>query len=239
MQLGCDLALRSQKSAYKFFFLQSTYPSSWLDFFVRRVQLTFPSLSSICAGRIRSMLSFPFSQLKRLRPVLGAAWLCFAPNSLPTAARLHDGQDDRCPWCLQHSVLCSHILECDMFNTTISFMDLGPKWRSLQLYLDQTSATRLSGADAIALSLGLHLPSPLSPHHCRCCRPISLPCFPMTWFPSSLAFPLSAPSSKSARFFIFVCMHSPPCAGLSRMMNLHMYMHIHITLWHGRRQWVA
>ena len=82
-------------------------------------------------------------------------------------------------------------------------------------------------------------PSPLSPHHCRCCRPISLPCFPMTWFPSSLAFPPSAPSSKSARFFTFVCMHSHPCARLSRMMHLHMYMHIHITLWHGRRQWVA
>ena len=51
-----------------------------------------------------------------------------------------------------------HILECDLFNTTISFMDLGPKWKSLQSYLDQTSASRLSGADAITQSLGLHLP---------------------------------------------------------------------------------
>ena len=125
---------------------------------MRRVRQTFPGFSSTCEKQLRSMLSFSISQLSRLRPVLAAAWLRFTLNSLPTAHRLHDGKDDRCPWCHEQDVRTSHILQCDMFNTTVSFMDIGTRWKPLQTYLDQTAASRLAGSDAIVHSLGMHLP---------------------------------------------------------------------------------
>ena len=119
--LPMDTSFQSQRAAYKYF-LEHMYPFSWSDFLVRRVRQTFPGFSSTCEKQLRSMLSVSMSQLSRLRPALASAWLRFTLNSLPTAHRLHDGKDDRCPWCHEQDVRTSHILQCDMFNTTVSFM---------------------------------------------------------------------------------------------------------------------
>ena len=152
----------SQSAAYRFF-VQSFYPFSWHDFLVRRLRLTFSVLADFPPSRVGKMLEFALSRFRHLRPVLVSAWLRFALNSLPTSRRLHDGKDSRCPWCGLDDVDCQHILQCNDFEITLSFLELGPMWSRLQQYLDLSSATRLSGEGAIVRGLGLHLPYSVLP----------------------------------------------------------------------------
>ena len=227
-QLPASTSFQSQRAAYKYF-LEHMYPFSWSDFLVQRVQQTFPTLSSFSQEQLRFMLSFPISRLRRLRPVLAAAWLRFALNSLPSAHRLHDGKDDRCPWCLERDVRVSHILQCDMFCTTISFMNLGPHWRSLQTYLDQTAASRLAGSDAIVQSLGMHLPftsfSPTLP-----LLPSDLPIVRSDELVSKLLLSSSQRSFKQLCILLYVRMHAFTSMRRALTDDTHVSTNIYIDL---------
>ena len=93
-----------------------------------------------------------------------------------------------------------------MFSTTISFMDFGPKWKSLQTYTDQTSAVRLSGADAIVQSLGMHLPFTLFASSLPM-LPNDLPVVRSDELVSKLLALSSQRSFKQACFLLYIRMH--------------------------------
>ena len=149
-------SLETQRQALTFF-AEVLYPFDWVEFLSRRARLSFPGIS-IEDSVLRDKITYICSLLRGQRPALSFAWLRFVIHSIPTCCRLHDDGYPRCPWCDARNIGVSHVLSCVEYETFVSFMDLGPKWRKLQSFLDFHTAARLSGEGAICHLLGLHLP---------------------------------------------------------------------------------
>lgn len=169
--------LETQKQAYTYF-SEALYPFDWIEFLSRRVRQTFPGIC-MDVTTLRARMTYILSLLQGQRPALSFAWLRFVIHSVPTLPRLHDDGFPHCPWCDVCNIDVSHVLCCPEFETAVSFLDLGPKWRKLQLYLDFYTAIRLSGEDAICHLLGLHLPFEVQGthfpfHHLGCARAFQL-----------------------------------------------------------------
>ena len=157
LQVESEIMFDSQKLAYDYF-VSILYPFSWKEFLVRRVRHTFDDLGAFSESSLEASIEFVLSRLPHLRPVLACAWLRFVLNSIPTAGRLHDGLDHRCPWCYCAHACVTHVLTCENFESILMFMQFPTRWVKVQQFLDFSSASRLTPGSAIVHMLGLHLP---------------------------------------------------------------------------------
>ena len=107
-------------------------------------------------------------------------------------------------------------------------MDFGPKWKSLQTYLDQTSASTLSGADATAQSLGLHLPFSIFSLSLPL-LPSSLPIVRSAELFSKLLSVSSQRSFKQICVILYVRMHAFTSMRRSLTHDAHGYVHAYAT----------
>ena len=107
-------SFNSQRQAYRFF-LELLYPFDWVGFINARLRLSFPCISnpSVLCSSYFCFIGKCFSAAPKAHVY---SWIRLLLNSLPTARRLHDGLDARCPFCGKAEVTLTHVHTCMVFD---------------------------------------------------------------------------------------------------------------------------